>query len=303
MISRLISKILVLGLFLGCGPAEAATAGAVKVHGYAAAEAQFAVNTWMVETPNGVVVVDTQFTISEAKAARQKLELLKKPLLAILLTHAHPDHVNGTAELLAFASVPVVALDSVKAVLDTIDGPKREYWSPIVKDEYPKKTVFPTKLLKSGEGVTFDGVEFKVYDVGAGESADESVWVAQGNAFVGDLVMHKVHSWLAEGRSGAWVQSLDVAKKLPGIKKVFPGHGDAGGKELFDWQKRYLEAFRQGVKDLIAKGQSKNGEKLDDAAKKALEAHMEKFLPKGKLKMLVAMSADAVATELSVASP
>jgi glyoxylase-like metal-dependent hydrolase (beta-lactamase superfamily II) len=300
MFSRLMSKTLVLGLFVGCGSAEAGTAGVTKVHGYTAAEAQFAVNSWMVETPNGVVVIDTQFTISEAKAARQKLESLKKPLLAVLLTHAHPDHVNGTAQLLAGASVPVVALDSVKAVLDSIDGPKREYWSPIVKDEYPQKTVFPTQLLKSGEAVTFDGVEFKAYGVGAGESADESIWVVEGNAFVGDLTMYKVHGWLAEGRTGAWLKSLEAAKKIAGVKKVFPGHGEAGGRELFDWQKRYLEAFRQCIKDLIAKGQIKNGEKLDDAAKTALEAHMEKFLPNGRLKMLVAMSADAVAAELAV---
>ncbi|MFT3712517.1 MAG: MBL fold metallo-hydrolase [Archangium sp.] len=271
------------------------TAAPVAVHSYTAAEAQFSVKTWLVETPKGVVVIDTQFTVSEAKAARKKVESLKKPLLAVLLTHAHPDHVNGTAELIAGdQNVPVVALSSVKDVLTAIDGPKRAYWGPIVKDEYPKTTVFPTKLLAAGESVTFDGVEFKAVDVGVGESSDETVWVVGENAFVGDLVMNKVHPWLAEGHSAKWLESLGVASKLAGVKKVFPGHGEAGGRELFDWQKRYLEAYRANVKEL-AKGKAT----LDDAAKKELEARMEKFLPNGQLKMLVAMSADSVAGELA----
>ncbi len=272
-------------------------ASPVSITSYTAAEAQFAVKTWLVETPKGVVVIDTQFTISEAKAARRKLETLKKPILAVLLTHAHPDHVNGTAELTAGVEVPVVALESVKSVLDAIDAPKRAYWAPLVKDEYPAKTVFPTKLLKSGEAVTFDGVEFKVFDLGAGESDAEAVWLVGSHAFVGDLVMNRVHPWLAEGRSAKWMASLDAAKKIDGVKFVHPGHGEAGGPELFEWQKKYLLAYRTAVQSL-AKGQAK----LDDSAKKSLEAKMEKFLPRSPLKMLVAMSADAVAAEL-VAKP
>jgi glyoxylase-like metal-dependent hydrolase (beta-lactamase superfamily II) len=269
-------------------------AGPVAVHQYSAPEAQFLVNTWFVETPNGVVVIDTQFTVSQAKAAKQKLDALKKPLLAVLLTHAHPDHVNGTAELLAGADVPVVTLEGVHAVLEAIDGPKRAYWGPQLKDEYPAKTVFPTKCLKAGESITFDGVRFTVHDLGAGESGDEAVWTTGGHAFVGDLVMNRVHPWLAEGRSGAWLASLTKVKALEGVTTVYPGHGKPGDRELFDWQASYLTAYRAEVKRL-AKGQLT----LTDAAKKELDAAMARVLPKGPLTMLVAMSADAIAAELA----
>jgi glyoxylase-like metal-dependent hydrolase (beta-lactamase superfamily II) len=269
------------------------SASPVAVHSYASGEAQFSANSWLVETANGVVIIDTQFTVSEGKAVRKKLESLKKPLLAVLLTHAHPDHVNGTAEVLAGQKVPVVTLAGVKAVLDAIDGPKRAYWGPQLKDEYPKTTVFPTQVVKAGETVTFDGVAFTAHDLGEGESGDETVWVTGTHAFVGDLVMYKVHAWLAEGRSTQWLASLAQAKKLTGFEKVYPGHGAAGGRDLFDWQRSYLEAYRQHVKEL-AKGQPT----LTADAKKALEARMEKVLPKGGLAMLVAMSADSVAAEL-----
>ncbi|MDP1916137.1 MAG: MBL fold metallo-hydrolase [Myxococcales bacterium] len=273
--------------------AAVVSAAPVAVHSYTSGEAQFSANTWLVETARGVVVIDTQFTVSEGKAVRKKLESLGKPLLAVLLTHAHPDHVNGTAEVLAGQKVPVVALAGVKTVLDALDAPKRAYWGPQLKGEYPKTTVFPTQLVKPGETVTFDGVAFTAHDLGEGESADETVWATGAHAFVGDLVMYKVHPWLAEGHSGAWLTSLERAKALTGFEKVYPGHGVAGGRELFDWQRGYLEAYRKNVKEL-AKGQPT----LSDQAKKELEARMEKVLPKAGLAMLVAMSADAVAAEL-----
>lgn len=279
----------VLSLVLAAAP--------VTIHSYTAAEAQFSVKTWFIETPHGVVVIDTQFTVSEAKAAKKKLESLKKPLLAVLLTHAHPDHVNGTAELLGDAKVPVVALQSVNAVLERIDGPKRAYWGPIIKGEYPASTVFPTKVLKADDVVTFDGVEFKAVDLGAGESDDETAWLVGEHAFVGDLVMNRVHAWVADGHTNAWLAALARAKQLPNVKQVYPGHGEAGGRELFDWQLRYLEAYRSSVKEL-AQGKPT----LDEAAKKTLEARMEKVLPHGPLKMLVTMGADVVAGELAAAT-
>jgi glyoxylase-like metal-dependent hydrolase (beta-lactamase superfamily II) len=269
-------------------------ASPVAVHGYTAPEAQFAVNTWFVETPKGVVVIDTQFTVSTARAARKKLQALGKPVLAVLLTHAHPDHVNGTAELLEGAEVPVVALESVKKVLEAIDGPKRAYWSPILKEEYPAKTVFPTRVLRDGESITFDGVAFRGFDLGQSESDAEAVWISGGNAFVGDLVMNRVHPWLAEGHSAAWLAALKKAEALEGIERVYPGHGAAGGRELFAWQKSYLEAYRKAVRE-VASGRAS----LSDAEKQALEARMEKVLPHAPLKMLVSMSADSVAAELA----
>ncbi len=271
-------------------------ASPVTVHHYTSPEAHFAANTWLVETPHGVVAIDTQFTISEGKAARAALEQLHKPLLAVLLTHAHPDHVNGTAQLLGETKVPVVALDSVKAALEKIDGPKRAFWGPQLKDDYPAVTVFPTKTLTRGESITFEGVTFTVFDLGAGESDDEAVWVVGNHGFVGDLLMNRVHPWLAEGHSGAWLESLTTLEKLAkerGLTTFHPGHGVEGGADALRWQRTYLTTYREAVKSL-----AKNGA-LDDAAKKQLVEKMEAFLPKAPLSMLVAMSADAVAAELA----
>ncbi len=267
------------------------------VHVHAAGEAGFFANAYLVETEHGVVAVDAPFTVSEAKRFRAELDALKKPLLAVLVTHAHPDHVNGLTALVEGRpeKAPIYALGGVQKTLREIDGPKRAYWTPIYKDEYPTRTTFPDAEANDGQAVVLDGVTFTAHDVGAGESADETVWTMGKDAFVGDLVMNRVHPWLAEGRSGAWLSSLAASRPiLATSSKVYPGHGAVGDASALEWQKSYLEAYRAAVAD-VAKGRAT----LDDAQKKALETRMNAFLPGAPLQALIAMGADPVAAELS----
>lgn len=274
----------------------AVVAAAFQVHVHTAADAGFRANAYLVELDAGVVAVDAPFTVSESKALRAELDALKKPLLAVLVTHAHPDHVNGITQLVAgLGDVPVIATAAVDRALREIDGRKRAYWTPIYKDEYPALTTFPNRLVPSGDTVELGGLGFKALDLGAGESVNETVWVLDSStAFVGDLVMNRVHPWLAEGRSAQWIAALRKAGKLlRGVKNVYPGHGQQGTLESLEWQRRYLEAFRANVKSL-AKGSAT----LDDASKKELATRMEKELPGAPLAMLVGLSADPVAAEL-----
>lgn len=271
---------------------------APTVHVHAAGDSAFRANAYLVETKDGVVAVDAPFTNSEAKAFRAELDALGKPLLAVLVTHAHPDHVNGITALVGDRKVPILATAGVRKTLEAIDAPKRAYWSPIYKEEYPAVTTFPNQTVKNGGSVTFGGVKFTAHDVGRGESESETLWVMDGKAaFVGDLVMNQTHPWLAEGHSTEWLASLQAAKKpLAKVTTVYPGHGAQGGVDMLDWQARYLEAYRAEVKAL-AKGAST----LDEEQKKQLAAKMEGFLPNAPLAMLVGMSADSVAAELAPA--
>jgi glyoxylase-like metal-dependent hydrolase (beta-lactamase superfamily II) len=275
-------------------PAKAPT-----VHRFAANDKAFVSNAYLVETANAVVAIDAPFTVSEAKRFRAQVDAIGKPLQAVLITHAHPDHVNGITQLIEGRSneVAVVATAGVTKTLKEIDGPKREYWAPIYKEEYPAVTTFPNTEIQDGKSVTYDGVAFSAFNIGAGESADETIWVtAQGTvAFVGDVVMKRTHPWLAEGRSAAWLTSLKLAEsKLGSATTIYPGHGASGDRSILSWQASYLETYRAAVKE-ISKGKAT----LDAAGKAALEAKMKAFLPAAPLEMLIAMSADAVAAELA----
>ena len=79
------------------------------IHTYRAAETGLFVNSYLVEGESGVVVVDTSLLVSDIEALRARLKALKKPLRAIFVTHAHPDHFNGIHALVRDGDVPVYA--------------------------------------------------------------------------------------------------------------------------------------------------------------------------------------------------
>ncbi|QVI20353.1 MBL fold metallo-hydrolase [Nocardia tengchongensis] len=53
------------------------------------------VNTYWLQAPQGLVVVDTQRSLTDARAALAAVEATGVPIAAILITHSHPDHVGG----------------------------------------------------------------------------------------------------------------------------------------------------------------------------------------------------------------
>jgi glyoxylase-like metal-dependent hydrolase (beta-lactamase superfamily II) len=73
---------------------------APKVHVYRSSPDAFFVNSFIIEGEKSLVLVDTQFVLSETHALVETTAALQKPL-AILITHPHPDHYNGLATILA----------------------------------------------------------------------------------------------------------------------------------------------------------------------------------------------------------
>ena len=101
------------------------------------------VNAYLVETAAGVVAVDSLLTVSDSRAMREALEQLGKPLHAVLITHSHPDHYAGLAQLVADDDVPIIA---PQGVIDTIardDAAKDSIVGPMFGDEWPKHAHLP----------------------------------------------------------------------------------------------------------------------------------------------------------------
>jgi glyoxylase-like metal-dependent hydrolase (beta-lactamase superfamily II) len=84
----------------------------------------FPVNAYLVEAPNGVVLVDSTLTRSDGRAIRARIDDLGKPLLGALVTHAHPDHYGALVEIVRDETVPIVATAGVDHVIRHDDPPR-----------------------------------------------------------------------------------------------------------------------------------------------------------------------------------
>jgi glyoxylase-like metal-dependent hydrolase (beta-lactamase superfamily II) len=81
-----------------------------NVHVFRSAESAFFVNSFIIETESGLVLVDTQFLTSSARHLCDAIRAHGKPLLAVFITHPHPDHFNGTAEIVhEWPGLPIYA--------------------------------------------------------------------------------------------------------------------------------------------------------------------------------------------------
>ena len=273
------------------------------IHTYRAAETGLFVNSYLIEGESSVVVVDTSLLASDIRALRARLKALHKPLRAILVTHAHPDHFNGVAGLVRDNEVPVYAAGPVGRAITEIADAKRAQWAPVYGEEWPAETYYPNSLLADGEQVKVDELAFTVCELGPAESHADSyiTLTADGlapTAFTGDLAFHGTHPYTADGHSAAWLAALDVlAGDLTQIRTLYPGHGDPAGLGMLDDQRRYLLYYRELIARLAA-GQPQ----LTDEAKTELEEAMRAFLPGAPLTWMIGLGADAVAAELAAAS-
>jgi glyoxylase-like metal-dependent hydrolase (beta-lactamase superfamily II) len=225
------------------------------IHQVTASDAGLAVNCYLVEGAHGVVAIDSALTITDSRALRARADALGKPLLAILLTHGHPDHYNGVTALIEGRTVPVYATAPVAKVIRDHDAAKEAQWKPVFKDEWPPRRSFPDRVAADGQRLTFDGMTFVAHELGPAESHADSYWELVGPeraAFIGDEVLAGSHAYTNDGHTASWLANLDrLSRDLDGAR-IYPGHG----RGLSRCQERIHDLARRRHDRRRARGQA-----------------------------------------------
>lgn len=181
-------------------------------------------NTYFIENDKAVILIDPS---GESEKIIKKLNQINKPLKAILLTHAHFDHIGAVDDIVDRFDVPVymheAEFDFLKDPVKNGADKFKQYGLPIITSK-----VTPEKL---NEGSTeIEGFKFNVLHT-PGHSPGSLTYVFDEFAVVGDTLFNNGigRTDLYKGDYETLVDSIqDKIFELEGDLPLFPGHGPYG---------------------------------------------------------------------------
>jgi glyoxylase-like metal-dependent hydrolase (beta-lactamase superfamily II) len=270
------------------------------IHMLTSTERTFFTNAFIIETKNAIVVVDTMMITSDAILLRQFIDTINKPIIAIIITHGHPDHYNGTEVVShGFDDITVISTEGVKnCIEETIDA-KEVKWKPYFGEDWPKNIITPNQLVNDGEVVNLDGLDYSFRDLGAAESSSDLYFTLgnkQSTVFAGDVVFNKTHAFMNDGNTKLWLSVLErLSFELANVEKLFTGHGLPGETLLLiQAQMNYITFYRENLSNLL------NGDRLlNDTKKMFFEKIMVDKYPIHHLRSFIIAGLDGVSQELN----
>jgi len=220
-------------------------------------------NSYWIEGPEGVVLIDTQFLPSAALEAVSIAESVsgKSVVMAIVLG-ASPDRFNGV-QILTERGIPVV---SAIPVIDQITEAHNKTWPvfhPRLSPDYPDQLVLPKVAWTETTDFSAAGLNFRAYVIRQGVSKSHLLIELDGHLFTGNLVVNKYHPWPG-GDSRQWLQRLDEIAQHIEPRVIYPGRGyPMQGDVLIKQQSQYLKGLQQAVARVYTGGEISELDKQD----------------------------------------
>ena len=217
----------------------------VKVH-TGRGQVGYDVNSTMIIGERDMLVIDPQFSLSEAHKLAAEILESKKRLVTIYSTHPHPDHLFGLAVLKqAFPEAKIVALPATVNAAKTGWPARQKFWVATYGNNIPgPEPVLPEELATPV--LTLEGEEFPITGgvQGSDGPGNSFVWVPSLKAVItGDIVFDRVYFGVPRDQARQnWQKTIDqIAALNPAI--VIPGHEGPGATRdmrSIDWMKKYM---------------------------------------------------------------
>ncbi len=182
------------------------------------------VNTGFIVTDAGVVVIDSGPSRRYGEAMRAAIaSVTDRPVIKLLLTHHHPDHVLGNQ---AFTDVPIAALAGTTELLREQGNAMAENMYRLVGDWMRgTEVVLPTETLAPGT-LEIGGRALRLLALRGHTGADLAILDERsGVLFAGDILFYQ-RALTTPNSPGldVWLEDLDTLEALL-WKRLVAGHG------------------------------------------------------------------------------
>ena len=223
---------------VGCGGASPSTTpltdamnGSVGV--YVSSSFSFETNAFVIDAPEGAILVGTTLTPREALQAKAYAEQVTgKELALALVLHATHDQFNGTNTLRG-AGVRVVTSEQIANQARTVFANESGWLEERFRPDWPERS--PELGTATDPAIDIAGTTLQLHSLG-----DHLVVTWEGHAFVGNLVANGHHGAVDGVHVEAWRTRLDEIAALE-PRRIHPGRGASGGPVLLSRQREYLD--------------------------------------------------------------
>jgi glyoxylase-like metal-dependent hydrolase (beta-lactamase superfamily II) len=215
-------------------------------------ESGFEVASVIVMGKTDAVLIDVQWTLSNAHRVIAEILETGKHLKAIYISHAHPDHYFGLGTIAeAFPEARVVALPPVARVINKQFFGKMEHWERVIGViNVPRKTAKIEPLTENHFELEGERIEV-IPEVMGDMKYNTVVWVPSIRTLVGsDILFNQAHPFTCEltaQERQQWIRDIERLAKLK-AEVIIPGHQKPGmpfDSSSFDFTKDYLVATEE----------------------------------------------------------
>lgn len=234
--------------------ATAASAAPLKTEVFTASAGGFLVTSTLITGEKEAILVDAQFTLSDAHRLVAKVLESGKTLTTVLVTHGHPDHYFGLEVIrAAFPKAKLVATPAVLKELKAYAPQSLAQWKPMYGANLTAKPIIPSPLTTNS--LTLEGEQLELIAINGGESeAGTAVWIPSTRTLIaGDAAYAQVHPYLVgltAGRRAQWIKNTEELEKR-GATTVIPGHrsatADVAGTRALSDTAAYIRDFEAAL--------------------------------------------------------
>ncbi len=237
-------------------------AGGLTVHTFVAPAISASTATHIIESEEGLIVVDTQMLRDYARRFREYADGLGKPITHVIISHGHPDHYFG---LEFFEDRPTYALPQTRKDMEQ----RHRFHLKIHReteqecDAVTDRVRFVDHDLATGAQV-LDGVSIEIDHQRSAEDDDQAVLLlpAAQTLILQDLMATDAHGFTSAGMIDGWIERLRVYAAKTEYTHVLAGHGSptdlAGIGTMIDYleQSQHILDTAQTSREFIEAMQS-----------------------------------------------